>query len=255
MKKIVLSIFVATVLLSNVETVVAQKGISSALGNLTQDQIGRGLKEALDKGVQDQVDKLTKVDGFYKNELVKIVMPSEAQKVEKTLRSMGMGVVVDQATELVNRAAENAVKEATPIFLKAISNLSFADASAILLGGDSAATNYLKDKTSKELAIKFEPIIKESLSKVGADQAWDAIFSKYNALPLVKDVNPNLTEYVTQKTMEGVFTMIAVEENDIRKNLPGTRSTPLLKEVFSKQDNTTSTSTNTKKGVFSIFNK
>ena len=244
MRRILISICLLAGVLGTQYTVQAQSKLGNVLGNLSQDQIGKGLKEALDKGIQEQVSQLAKPDGFFKNEMVKIMLPEELQKVDKTLRSMGMGSVADQGLQLLNRAAEDAVKEATPIFVQAIKELTFNDAKNILLGGQSSATTYLKEKTSKQLAGKFAPVIEESLSQVGATKVWEGIFTKYNSLPLVSPVDPNLTNYVTEKTMDGVFTMIAVEENKIRGNEDNSRSTTLLKDVFGKQDNTANTSSN-----------
>lgn len=258
MKKIIVSALFLATLTGNSQYTYAQKGLSSILGNLTEDQIGKGLKEALDKGVKQQVSNLAKKDGFYSNELAKILLPQELQRIDKALRSVGMGSLMDEGIVLLNRAAENAVVEATPIMLSAITNLSFNDAANILLGGDSAATNYLKLNTSKQLEAKFNPIIQESLAQVGADKIWETIITKYNNLPLVKDVNPNLTSYVTEKTMDGMFAMIAVEENEIRNNIPGSRSSNILKDVFGKQDNTATNSNTTttkpkKKGIFGFI--
>lgn len=247
MKRILISTCLLLGVFGTTYTVTAQSKLGSVLGNLSQDQIGKGLKEALDKGIQEQVSSLAKPDGFFKNELVKIMLPDELQKVDKTMRSIGMGSVADQGLQLLNRAAESAVEEATPIFIQAIKDLTFTDAANILLGGQSSATTYLKEKTSKQLATKFAPIIEESLSQVGATTVWEGIFTKYNSLPLVSPVDPNLTNYVTEKTMDGVFTMIAVEENNIRGNKEDSRSTTLLKDVFSKQDKTTNVSSSSSK--------
>ncbi|WP_413512894.1 DUF4197 domain-containing protein [Myroides odoratus] len=247
MRKIVISACLLAGVLGTTNSVQAQSKLGNVLGSLSQDQVGKGLKEALDKGIQEQVSQLAKPDGFFKNELVKIMLPAELQKVDKTLRSMGMGSLADQGLQLLNRAAEGAVKEATPIFVQAIKDLTFTDAKNILLGGQSSATNYLKEKTSKQLAGKFSPIIEESLSEVGATKVWEGIFTKYNSLPLVSPVDPDLTKYVTEQTMDGVFTMIAVEENNIRGNKEDSRSTTLLKDVFGKQDHTATTSSTAKK--------
>lgn len=205
-------------------------------GILSQDQIGNGLREALDHGVANQVSKLTAVDGFYKNDLVKIVLPKELQKVDKTLRRIGLGSLADQGLMAMNRAAEDAVKTATPIFVDAVKGITFTDAKNILLGSENAATTYLKEKTNSSLYKEFNPVIKKSFTKVGADQIWNTLISKYNGMPFVKKVNPDLTDYVTQEALEGVFTMIAEEEKGIRKK-SGLRNTQLLKNVFSLQDN------------------
>jgi len=197
--------------------------------------ISAGLKEALNKGVTEQVSKLTIIDGFYKNEAVKILIPEELQRVDTTLRKLGMGSLVDDGIKSLNRAAEDAVKESTPIFVNAIKNISISDAKGILLGNESAATSYLKDSTTKELYAKFNPVVQESIGKVGADVIWNSIIKKYNTIPLVNKVNPDISDYVTTKAMEGVFKMIAVEEKNIREKLTS-RNSDLLKSVFALQD-------------------
>lgn len=205
------------------------------LGNLENPNIAAGLKEALNNGVSKQVSKLTATDGFYKNQAVKILLPQELQKVDKTLREIGLGSLADEGLKVLNRAAENAVKEATPIFVDAVKNMSFYDAKNILMGNDSAATTYLQNSTSTALYGKFSPVVQSSLSKVGADKVWESIITKYNTLPLVTKVNPDINDYVTNKAMEGVFKMIAVEEKNIRVNL-SSRTSDLLKNVFAMQD-------------------
>lgn len=204
-------------------------------GSLSNTDIASGLKEALNEGVTKQVTKLTAVDGFYKNEAVKILLPDELKKVDTKLRQMGMSSLADEGIKVLNRAAEDAVKEATPIFVNAITGMSFNDAKKILMGADNSATGYLESTTSKPLYSKFSPVVKTSLDKVGADKVWANIIEKYNALPLVSKVNPDLTDYVTDKAMEGVFKMIAVEEKNIRTNL-SSRTSDLLKKVFALQD-------------------
>ncbi|WP_159801083.1 DUF4197 domain-containing protein [Flavobacterium sp. MK4S-17] len=205
-------------------------------GILSNADIAAGLKEALDKGIDTQVTKLTQTDGFYKNELVKILLPAELQKVDKTLRGIGLGSLADEGLKMLNRAAENAVKEATPIFVNAVKQMTITDAKNILLGNDRAATDYLQRTTSSQLYAKFNPVIKSSFSKVGADKVWSNIITQYNKVPLVQDVNPDLTDYVTNEALKGVFTMIAIEEKDIRNNI-NARTSALLKRVFAMQDN------------------
>ncbi|KOS05893.1 hypothetical protein AM493_07475 [Flavobacterium akiainvivens] len=203
---------------------------------VTDADIASGLKEALDKGISQQVSKLTAADGFYKNELVKILLPAELQKVDKTLRDIGLGSLADEGLKVMNRAAEDAVKEATPIFVSAVKNMTFKDARNILLGADNSATSYLQNTTTTQLYAKFNPVIKSSFSKVGADKVWTNIITQYNKVPLVQKVNPDLTDYVTNKALEGVFKMIAVEEKEIRTNI-NERTSTLLKKVFALQDN------------------
>ncbi|KZE80964.1 DUF4197 domain-containing protein [Myroides marinus] len=231
--------------LANSPIVTAQNSKTTNLINsISQDKVAKGLKEALDKGITEQVNLLAKPDGFLKNELVKIVMPEEFQKVDKALRRLGMGSLADQGTVLINRAAENAVKEATPIFVDAIKNMTFSDAKDILIGGKSAATDYLKKSTTKSLYEKFSPVINTSLSNVGADVIWEKMSSTYNSLPLVSPVTTDLTDYITTQTMDGVFKAIAVEEKNIRENITGSRDTKLLKDVFAIQDNLTNSTKN-----------
>tara|TARA_R110000765_G_scaffold261646_2_gene361658 strand:- start:53 stop:754 length:702 start_codon:yes stop_codon:yes gene_type:complete len=197
--------------------------------------IAAGLKQALDKGIEEQVTKLTKTDGFYKNELVKILLPEELQKVDKTLRSIGLSSLADEGLKILNRAAEDAVGEATPIFVNAVKGITFTDARNILLGDDRSATSYLETRTKDELYAKFNPVIQQSFNKVGADKIWENLINRYNQIPLTNKVNPDLTDYVTQQALQGVYTMIAVEEKDIRTSVAA-RSTDLLRKVFALQD-------------------
>ncbi|WP_034259152.1 DUF4197 domain-containing protein [Aequorivita capsosiphonis] len=198
-------------------------------------QIANGLRQALDKGIEKQVTKLTKPDGFYKNQLVKIMLPQELQKVDQTLRDIGLGSLADEGLKVLNRAAEDAVNEATPIFVSAVKGINFSDAKNILLGPDNAATNYLQQRTNTALYTKFNPVIKNSFSKVGADQIWSNIITKYNSVPFVTKVNPDLTDYVTNEALSGVYKMISVEEKEIRSSVSA-RTTTLLKQVFALQD-------------------
>lgn len=215
----------------------AKNALGSKTGttSLSNTDISAGLKEALKKGVSQQVTKLTATDGFFKNEAVKILLPDELKKVDQTLRKMGMASLADEGIKVLNRAAEDAVKEATPIFVNAITSMSITDAKNILMGADNSATAYLQKSTSTPLYSKFNPVVKTSLSKVGADAVWATIIKKYNSLPLVSKVNPDLNDYVTNKAMDGVFKMIAVEEKSIRNNL-SSRTSDLLKKVFAVQD-------------------
>jgi len=238
MKKFILPIAVASLALTNCtglqEVANALPGIieNSTVG---QTQIASGLKEALQQGINKQVVNLTKTDGFYNNSLVRIGLPPELQKVEKTLRDVGLGSLADEGIKALNKAAGNAVKEATPIFVDAITGMTISDATNILMGNKDAATQYLMKSTKTSLYNKFNPVIKSSFTKVGADKVWSNIITKYNALPLVKDVNPDLTDYVTQQALTGVYTMIEKEEVNIRTNVSA-RSTNLLKTVFAMQD-------------------
>jgi hypothetical protein len=201
----------------------------------TIPDISAGLKEALNNGIAKQVSKLTTEDGFYKNDLVKILLPAELQKVDKALRNFGMENLADEGLKVLNRAAEDAVKQSTPIFIDAVKNMNITDAKTILMGNENAATTYLQTATSTALYDKFSPVIATSLSKVNADKVWEQIITKYNSIPLVKKVTPDLKDYVTKETMKGVFSMVAVEEKEIRVNLKA-RTSPLLQSIFAMQD-------------------
>ena len=202
---------------------------------LGESEIAAGLQQALNQGIDKQVSKLAETNGFYNNELVKILLPEELKKVDGTLRDIGLGSLADKGLKLLNSAAESAVKEATPIFIDAVKSMTISDAKAILLGSNDAATDYLKKQTSTSLYNKFEPIIESSFDKVGANQIWSNIINRYNAIPLTNDVNPDLTDYVTAEAIKGVFKMIAVEELEIRSKY-SSRTTDLLKRVFALQD-------------------
>lgn len=198
-------------------------------------EIAQGLREALNQGIEKQVGKLAGENGFYGNALTKILLPDELQKVDRTLRDIGLGSLADEGLKILNRAAEDAVGTATPIFVEAVKGISFEDARGILMGADNAATQYLERTTRAKLYDSFSPIIKNSFQKVGADQIWSNIITKYNSLPLTADVNPDLTDYTTGEALAGVYTMIAVEEKEIRTKV-SSRTTDLLKKVFAVQD-------------------
>lgn len=210
--------------------------LPSGGGVLSQEQIGNGLRQALDNGIKNQVTKLTAKDGFFRNELVKIALPEELQAVDKGLRKIGLGNLADEGIKVLNRAAEDAVQTATPIFINAVKEISFNDAKNILLGDKNAATNYLQTKTEQQLYQSFSPVINNSFSKVGADKVWSNLITRYNSIPFVKKVDSDLTAYVTNQALKGVFTMIEVEEKGIREKA-GLRNTTLLKQVFALQDN------------------
>ena len=204
-------------------------------GGITNDQIAGGLKEALNNGITNQVTTLAIQDGFFKNELVKILLPEELQKVDNTLRKIGLSNLADEGLKVLNRAAEDAVGEAIPIFADAIKGMTFTDAKNILLGDKNAATIYLQNATSESLYQKFNPIINNSFQKVGADKIWTDLITKYNTLPLTNDVNPDLIDYVTGEALKGVFTMVEIEEKEIRAKI-SKRTSDLLKRVFALQD-------------------
>ena len=232
MKKIILVfsvlIFSSCAELQTIAENYPQTGVSNT-------EIASGLRQALDMGIEKQVTKLTEENGFYNNELVRITLPPELQKVDKTLRDVGLDALADEGLKVLNRAAEEAVKEATPIFVNAVQEITFNDARNILLGQENAATLYLTGKTKEPLYSKFNPVVTNSLEKVGATQVWSNIISRYNSLPLTSNVNPDLADYVTNQALEGVYTMIAIEEKEIREKVSA-RTTNLLQRVFALQD-------------------
>ena len=207
---------------------------STNLGNLTSTEISSGLKQALNLGVTEGVSKLGVADGFYKNDLVKILMPEKLRKIDTTLRSIGLGSLADKGVLMLNRAAEDAVKEAAPIFATAITSMTITDAKNILLGSNNAATSYLQTKTQSQLFTAFQPKVQASLGKVGADTVWKNIITKYNTFT-GQEVTTDLNEYVTTETINGVFKMVAEKEDGIRNNSV-MRTTSLLEKVFGAQD-------------------
>ncbi len=198
--------------------------------NPTTGEISLGLKEALEIGTSLGSDRLSLKDGFLGNAAVKIMFPQEAQKVEQTLRNIGLGSLADNVITTINRAAEAAVVEAKPIFISAIKQMTIADATNILFGNNDAATSFFKRVTTVQLSEKFKPIITTHLNKVGATKYWGDVASRYNTIAS-KPLETDLSAYVTQKAIEGLFLEIAKEEAKIRTNLSA-RSTPLLQKVF-----------------------
>lgn len=203
---------------------------TSTGGALSTADIVAGLKEALTVGTQNSSNKLSAVDGFFKDATIKILMPPEAEKVESTLRSLGFGSVVDKAILSMNRGAEEAAKSATPIFVNAIKQMTITDALGILQGGESAATNYFKEKTTTQLTQAFRPVIDKALTKTDATKYWSDVFSVYNRFSQ-KKVDTDLGAYVTGKAIDGIFHEVALEEQKIRKD-PAARVSDILKKVF-----------------------
>jgi len=204
---------------------------SGSTSSLTNTEVVNGLKEALTKGAEITGNKLSLPDGFFGNQALKILMPAEAKQVEQTLRNMGMGRQVDNAILTMNRAAEDAAKSAAPVFIDAIKGMSITDAMNILKGTDTAATAYLHGKTVSPLTEAFRPVIESSLKKVDATRYWKSVFTTYNMVSVNK-INPDLTAYVTERALAGLFLQLGNEEKEIRKN-PAARTTELLKKVFS----------------------
>ncbi|WP_198175354.1 DUF4197 family protein [Spirosoma telluris] len=204
-------------------------------GSLTSSDIASGLKEALRVGVTNGSAKASALDGYFKNPLLKIAFPPEAQNVAAKLRQIGFSKQVDQFELSLNRAAEDAAKKAAPVFVKAITSMSIQDAVGILRGQNDAATQYLRRTSGQQLVTEFTPIIDSTLKKNNATKYYADLVNTYNKIPFIqKKVNPNLTEYATGKAVDGLFVLVAQEEQKIREN-PAARVTDLLKKVFSKQ--------------------
>lgn len=222
----------STLLLVSCDTLNQYAGvINQTMGTPSQTEMSLGLKQALEYGTNYSAERLSAKDGFLGNLAVKILFPEEARKVENTLRSIGLNQLCDNVIISLNRAAEDAAQEAKPIFIAAIKQMSFQDVTNILLGQQNAATLYFKRTTSDVLADKFRPIINTSINKVGATRYWADVTSRYNKIPLVKPVDTDLTTYVTEKAIEGLFIEIAKEELKIRQNISA-RPTSLLQKVF-----------------------
>lgn len=215
---------------SQIGQIVNQIGIL----NPSSAEVSLGLKEALEIGTALGSDRLSSKDGFLGNAAVKILFPQEAKAVEQTLRSVGLGSLADNVVTTLNRAAESAVIEAKPIFIAAIKQMTFADATNILFGSNDAATNYFKRVTTAQLMEKFNPIIHTHLGKVGATKYWSDAASAYNRIA-TKPIQTDLANYVTQKAIEGLFLEIAKEEGKIRTSL-NARTSPTLQKVFGYAD-------------------
>ncbi|SHN25926.1 DUF4197 domain-containing protein [Mucilaginibacter sp. OK098] len=197
--------------------------------------MGNALKQALQQGTAKSSDQLSAVNGYFGNAAIKILFPPQAQKAEKTLRGLGLGKLCDNVILSLNRAAEDAAKQAKPIFITAIKHMSIQDVSNILLGNQDAATQYFKKTTTDQLTGAFKPVIQGSLDKTNATKYYSQAAGEYNKIPFVGKMNPDISAYVTQKAIDGLFFEIALEELNIRKNI-GARSTPLLQKVFAFAD-------------------
>lgn len=226
-------VLVATVVLA---TAPARAGILDKIrggGASSDDKVAAGLKEALEIGTGNAVTSTGKPDGFFKNAAIKILMPDKLRKLDKGLRAVGLGSQLDAFVLSMNRAAERAAPSAKSIFKEALTKMTFSDAKRILRGGDTAATEYFRDKTSELLTASFLPIVSSSLGEVGATKNYKDLVGRYSALPLVSAPSLDLDQYVTGKSLEGLFHMLGEEERKIRKD-PAARVTKLLKDVFSQ---------------------
>ena len=240
MKRIILLAFLALISFQSLQAQVVKDLLkkvtnsnSGSGSNLSNDDIISGLKEALRVGTDSSTKKLSKLDGFFGDADIKILMPEEAKKMEKTLRSFGMGSLVDKAILSMNRAAEDAANGVGDIFWNAIKGMSITDGLKILRGGDFAATDYLKVNTTKVLTEKFRPVIEASLTKVDATKYWKDVFTAYNKFSSTP-VNTDLNAYVTEKALGGLFYNIGLQEQKIRKD-PAAQVTDILKKVFSSK--------------------
>tara|TARA_B000000557_G_scaffold254999_1_gene245697 strand:- start:521 stop:1237 length:717 start_codon:yes stop_codon:yes gene_type:complete len=198
---------------------------------LSEDQVKKGLVEALIKGSEKSVQSASKKDGFNLNKSIKIPFPEDAKKMKSTLVKMGFSDQVIKFEKSINNAAELASKEALPIFVNAVKSMTINDAFSILNGDDNSATVYLKDQTSSSLYTKFKPIISNAISKVDVTKYWSDLTSAYNKVPFVKPINTDLDDYITKGAMYGLFFLIEQEEKNIRNN-PTARTTEILKKVF-----------------------
>ena len=206
-------------------------GKSSGATSSSASDITSGLKEALRIGTGNAVSSTSKPNGFLGNPLIKIVMPERLQTVEKGLRLAGYGDRVDAFVTSMNRAAEQATPKAKSIFVDAITSMTIDDAKGLLNGGDTAATDFFKAKTTDKLYQAFRPVVDDSMNKVGVVQRYNAVVGQAKGLPFVKTQSLDVGDYVTNKTLDGLFLVVAQEEKKIRTN-PAARVTDLLKQVF-----------------------
>ena len=233
MKKLYSLLFAITLFLSvHSQSILNKaKNVLTGKSQVTEAEAGGGVKEALNNGITSAVSHLNKPDAFFKSELYKVLLPPEAQKMEKTLRDLGLGKMADDAIESINRGAEDAVGYATPIFVDAIKQMTITDALKLVTGGKNSITEYFRSKTSAKLKEAFIPVINASLEKVNATKYYGDAVNRYNKVPFVKKMNPDLSDYVAERTLFALFDRIGVEEANIRNN-PASRTSDLLKKVF-----------------------
>ena len=231
MKKI-FTVALSVILLSGCD--VLSKLPTGVGGGITEGEAGQGIKEALSQGLAGAVLKLNKEDGFFKDALYKILLPPDAKKVENTLRTLGFNNMVDKAILQINRGAEDAAGYAKPIFADAIRSMTLQDAIGLVKNGDTSATHFFREKTTDKLVAAFLPVIKASLDKVDATKYYGDMVSKYNSIPLVKKINPDLAGFVTDKATAALFDLVAIEEKNIRTNIAA-RTTDILKKVFGQK--------------------
>lgn len=221
-------------LLSSCDALMHLANSGGPLGEPSESEISAGIKEALRVGITNAITQSSQKDGFYGNPLIRIPFPPEAERAASTLRDLGFGKLVDDFVETLNHGAEQASAKATPIFVEAITDMSLQDVYGIWRGEADAATQYLKAKTNDQLKLAFRPVIEDALQQVEITKYWHPIASNYNRLPFVTPVNPDLTDYVMQATLDGLYILLAQEEAKIRED-PTARVTALLKRVFGWQ--------------------
>lgn len=233
MKKVCIIILITLIGIQYTEAQILKnaKNLLNSRKGLTEKDAADGIREALVNGTGESVKTVSALNGYWGNPEIKIPFPPEASEMESKLRAIGMSKKVDEFNESMNRAAEKAATEAKPIFIAAIKGMTVKDAINIVRGANNAATVYLQNTTSPELVTKFKPIIKNSLDNVNATRYWNDLITIYNKIPLVKKMNPDLSDYVTHKAIDGLFVMIAKEELRIRKD-PVARTSELLRRVF-----------------------
>ena len=233
MKQILLILLAVNLtVISNAQSILDKaKKTFSKNPNVTEEEAGFGVKEALNNGITSAVSFLNKPDAFFKSELYKVLLPPDAKKMEKTLRDIGMGKMADDAIEAINRGAEDAVGYATPIFVDAIKQMTVTDALKLVTGGKNSITEFFREKTSAKLKAAFMPAIEKSLEKTNATKYYGDAVNRYNKVPFAKKMEPDLSDYVAERTLFALFDRIGVEETNIRSN-PAARTSDLLKKVF-----------------------
>lgn len=237
MKKLLAPVLCSTLLACTPQDMQTILGSVPTSAGLSNEDVIAGLKEALQKGTERSVDKAGATNGFWQNELIRIAFPPEAIKVKNTLLDLGIKKPVEDFEMTLNRAAEEAAKEAVPVFVEAITSMTIQDGFNLLRGGENAATNYLREKTTATLTTKFRPVVEDATSKVALTKQWNTVATAYNTATLLtggKAVDPDLNGYVTQQAINGLFTLIAAEEKKIRED-PLARTTDLLRKVFAQQ--------------------
>jgi hypothetical protein len=231
---LLISLFSCSITEDVLSTIINPTNNSSSKIDLTNEEVISGLKEALNVGIKNAVNLSSVTDGFLKNDIIRLPFPPDAIKVREKALNFGLSKQVETFEETLNRAAEEATKKALPIFVDAIKNMSVSDGFSILKDGEGAATKFLKSQTSNQLVIAFAPVVKEATTKVQLTAYWNPIITRYNSAMSLsggQKLNPDLDAYITQKAIDGLFYLVEVEENKIRKE-PIARVSDILVKVF-----------------------